>query len=143
MKSIRRACSLQFSLRFLLIAMALVALAMHWNRERLAVNRATAELEYAEAAFQTGLIVPDDVIAASSKQLLASFEYPFCDHRLALQRHRDSVTRTYNYYTMECFQGAGTDEAWREVEAKVQKLRSFVVHAERWVSAGKIDSLGP
>ena len=143
MKGIRTARRWQFGLRFLLIAVAIIALGMHWNGERLAVNRATHELEYAEAAFQTGLIVPEDVIATSVKRLRTCFEYPFCDHQLALKRHFDSITKTYDIYTLECFQGAGTDEAWREVESRVKKLRSYVVQAERWVAAGKIDSLGP
>ena len=133
----------RFSLRFLLVAVALIALAMHWNGERLAVKRASQELEYAEAAFQSGLIVPEDVVAASMKLVTTSFEYPFCNHQLALKRHRECAARTYDIYTLECFQGVGTDEAWRRVEAEVQKLRNHVVQAERWVSVGKIDLLEP
>ncbi|MBX9792203.1 MAG: hypothetical protein K2Y37_25045 [Pirellulales bacterium] len=143
MNSVLRTRSRQFSLRFLLIAVALTALAMHWNGERLAVRRASQELEYAEAAFQTGLIVPEDVVAASMKLVTTSLEYPLCDHLLALKRHRQCVAKTYDIYTLECFQGASTDEAWQRVEAEVRKLRNYVVQAERWASVGKIDSLEP
>jgi len=152
MKSIRRGRSWQFNLRFLLIAVALIALGMHWDSERRAIRRAMIDLETAVAEYQRGGLLPSAVTTASRKLLDASLVYPFCDRRSALGRHRNCAVNTLNFFTTECLVGGSSVNVWddfdfaetlRKADAEIAKLEADIKQAQRWVSAGEIDPLGP
>ena len=151
-RNLRAARRWQFGLRFLLIAVAVIALGMHWNSERRAIKLATLELEAAVARFQKGHALPDAVIRGSKNLLVASLDYPFCGNQAAFEKHRDCADKTLEFLTAECFLETPTVDVWKNVDdpdsrlkfdAVIAKLAADVEEAERWVAAGKFDSLGP
>jgi hypothetical protein len=127
----------RFSLRFLLILVAMAAGGMWWNLRYREFKRAQYEADYAAAAYETGTIHIERVVAAFEAAVKAEERVPFHNHNLMLAAHRNRMEKLCRSYEWTCHMPATEADALAIVQ-RAESLRARLRQAEQWLADGRM-----
>jgi hypothetical protein len=87
----------RFSIRAMLVGMALVAVAIAVVREWLILKHARGEFQYARARWNAGLVTVESYIAASERLMAVEADVPWISREAAGSRHVEALKQLLRY----------------------------------------------